>query len=338
MSRVTAACVRRRVTSGLGLGFGLLLLVSAGCAEQTVTLSPQERLGLERRAMSLLLRAAQSEDGVVRANAIESLVQVAPEEGLPSFRVALRADAPLVRYAACVALGELRDSSSRDTFRRLLSDESERVQLAAAFALCRCGEDEPAALLVQALSENADENVRADAAYLIGRLGDPRAIKRLEYAALHDSSKKVAVHAYAALALLGERRGVDALIQYAQGDPVARLLALQSLAEVRQERARDALRYRMGPAEDYLEAKLIAARGLGYLGSDEGFDLAVYTLRQSGGDENDRMRLHTLAALALGAIGDPRGLPLLRELAESEHDARVQVAACFAICQIARGK
>jgi HEAT repeat protein len=46
------------------------------------------------------------------------------------------------------------------------------------------------------------------------------------------------------------------------------------------------------------------------------------------------MRVRSLAAHALGEIGDPQALPLLRDMAATETDERLQVAACYAICRI----
>lgn len=288
---------------------------------------------LARRAMDLLERAAESELDVVRCNAIEALVQVAPQRGQPYFRAALKANEGMVRFAGCIAVGDVKDTAAREGVQRCLQDNEMRVRLGAAYAAYRLGDAGAAQLLVNMLSDSPDENLRSDAAYLIGRLKEQRAIKRLE-TAVKDKSNKVSIHALIALAMLGQREAVDRLIDYAQGDTVSRVLALQGLCELADERARDALLYRMSENEDYLEVRLVAARGLGRLKSNAGYALAMQNTSYSAQDATDQMRIRSLAALALGSIGDARALPALRKLAESQDDARVQVAAAFAICQI----
>ena len=117
---------RERSLTHATLG-GLLLLTAASlcaCHNATVELSPQEQRALERRATDLLLRGAQSDDLEVCCNALEALVKVAPQEGLPHFRAALRSEYPLVRFAGLTALGTVRDTASEPAIRRCLSDPS----------------------------------------------------------------------------------------------------------------------------------------------------------------------------------------------------------------------
>jgi HEAT repeat protein len=314
--------------------------LAGGCVNSELVADPVARERLERRALDLLLRAAASELDVVRCNAIEALVQVAPREALPEFRESLRSGSPLVRFAACVALGQVRDEGSRAAISAALRDPDARVRLAAAFAAVRLGETARAADLLRVLNDHPDENLRSDAAYLIGLVGEPRALRRLRLAESREKSTRVRLHMYTAMARLGDESALDELIRSSQFAADTRLIALQSLAELKNEQARDALLLRCGPLEDYLEVRLIAARGLGYLGSAAGFDLArehLFAQYYDRVDQNRTFRTRSLAALALGAIRDPRALPLLERLAATETDERTQVAACFAICQITSG-
>jgi HEAT repeat protein len=49
---------------------------------------------------------------------------------------------------------------------------------------------------------------------------------------------------------------------------------------------------------------------------------------------NQIMRVRSMAALALGAIGDPAALPALKHRLEAQDDPRVQLAAARAILEI----
>jgi HEAT repeat protein len=308
------------------------LLCLAGCTTGGPRIPAHEQSDLARRARELLLRAGQSEVDVVSCNAIEALVRVAPEDGRPVFRAALHAPAPMVRFAGLLALGTVRDRGALDSINAAATDADPHVRLAAAFAAYRCGLTENGQVLVQALHDSLDENVRADAAMLIGQIGERSAVKRLRVART-DRSNKVRVQVYAAMAILGDQDAVEELINFAQEDEVSRVLALQTLADLGEQRAKTALAYRFAK-DDYVENKLIAARGLGKLGVKDGYKLALQETAHAATDETERMRIRSLAALALGAIGDPQALPALKRLAEAQDDPRVQVAACYAICQL----
>ncbi len=328
----------------------LTALVLTGCAQapQDVRLSATETLALQNRALNLLLTAAQRDFGVATSNAIEALVQVAPRDGRPAFRAALRSDVPIVRYAGLVALGEVNDCAKLADIKSYVRDPNPHVRLGAAFAAVRCGSDGYARLLTGTLMNSDDEGLRADAAGLLGRLQEPRARKWLR-AALHnptnEKSNRVSVQLYWALARLGDLDSVQSLIRFSQGDAATRTDALMLLADLAHPDARDALRYRLHGSEqieEYLEMRLIAARGLGALGSREGYDFARAMLTYTPPAPKDKpppevnrvFPIRSLAVHALAHIGDPRALAPLRDIAESETDPRLQVAAAYAICEI----
>lgn len=325
----------------------LVIMCTAGCEQPIpeVTLTQAERLELETRSLSLLMAAAESDDPMVAANAIEALVRVAPQIGVPLYRQALDADSPLIRYAGLVAVGEVRDCGALPRVRTAVYDSHRHVRLAAAFAAVRCGREGYARLLVNTVSDVPDEALRADAAALLGRLKDPRAEGWLRAALtmpMNKRSTRVTVALYGALARLGKRDAIDQLVYYSQGATDARVDALLLLAELAIPDARDALRYRLlGIAEEYNEARLIAARGLGRLGYDDGFKLAMqhvdFVDRQRHNDPESPDRtfsVRSLAIHALAEIGDPRALPRLRALAADSSDPRLQVAAAYAIYRI----
>ncbi|MBN2447101.1 MAG: HEAT repeat domain-containing protein [Phycisphaerae bacterium] len=336
----------RQLSLVVGCIAGLLTLV--GCQAPGQRLAPTEKADLERRARNLLLEATESEFDDVAMNAIEALVNVDPQAGIVNFRQAIESGSSPVRYAGLLAVGTIRDRQSLPLIRRCLNDSEPRVRLAAAFAALRCGGSEQSygPLLANALRDHPDDKVRATAADLIGRLGERRAVARLRRAVETDKSPLVVMQSYAALAMLGDEAGVDQLIMYTQGDRVARLIALQTMAELAIPRTRDALRDRLYVPETQQEhavLRLIAARGLGKLGSDEGYDAAVYIAENAAeltsrlanpqDQANERMKLLQNASLALGAIGRESALPLLSDLARND-EPPVQVAACYAILQI----
>ncbi len=321
---------RRRVALPV-LGAAVLLL--SGCNAAIIDMAPQERIELRERAQSLLLRAAETDIDVVAANAIEALVEVGPQAGRAAFRAATRAEAAMVRFAACVAIGESRDCAASDDIARCQRDPDRSVRLAAAFAAYRCGEGGPQVLL-DALANESDATVRQNAVFLIGRMGEKQALGWLKRYA-NDKSNIVVVLTYSAMARLGDKAALDQLILFAQGDLSSRTVALQELALLGKEEARECLYYRLSKNEQYLQARLIAARGLGKIGVNAGFNLAMQSTTYTAKDYDEQVLVRQLAAHALGSIGDARALNALQNLAES-NDERVQVAACYAICQIVK--
>lgn len=330
----------QRITVGLGL---LVIIVSSGCVSQNeeVILSRPEQLELETRSLDLLERAAKTQVDVLVCNAIEALVRVAPRVGEPHYRSAARSDSPLVRFAGYVALGDTQCRKAIDQIRKGTQDVDPRVRLAAAYAAVRCGHDGYTRVIVETLRDAPDENLRADAAMLFGRIGDPRAVKWLR-AALRwgptEKSKRVQLHVHWALAMLGEEDAVDHLIRYSQGDATTRVDALLILAELGHPKTREVLRYHL-MNDQYVESQLVAARGLGKLGSDEGYVFSKahvnYRAKDPPPDDTDAsMRVRSLAIHALAEIGRPGALGVLRDVARDETDPRLQVAACYAICRI----
>jgi HEAT repeat protein len=110
------------------------------------------------------------------------------------------------------------------------------------------------------------------------------------------------------------------------------------------DQARSALRTRLRYAP-YPEARLAAARALGMHGLTEGYDLALESLtwNQPARDLPDDppevqvMRVRSMAALALGNIGQRAALEPLKKVMEEDDDPRVQLAASTAILMILNG-
>lgn len=317
-----------------------------GCADRLATPAaapnnnaPVEFGELRQRATRLLVQAAEGDIDVVRCNALEALSHVDADRAADAARKSLRHESPLVRYAASCVAGDLRLRDASPDLMQLLNDNSPRVRLGAAYALARGGEKNCAAYLVAGLGSN-DENLRCDAAYLIGKLGEPAAVKRLRLAQTREKSSKVLVHIDTALAMLGVPQSVERLMSDTAWDAVSRIIALQSLVELKNERTAGAFRLILNNKDNYLQMRLLAARGLGRLGDNSGYKLAYASLTYTPqkGDDQDVFSIRSLAALALGAIGDPKALPELRHMAETESDERIQVAAAYAICQIVMNK
>src|SRR5205085_8607552 len=115
-----------------------------------------------------------------------------------------------------------------------------------------------------------------------------------------------------AMAALGDQRAISYFVRDAFGGMGAwQAVALLALAGAPGDGVMPTLRSRLA-GSPYLEAKLAAARSLGRHGSLLGYDVSLQALdweppKNDTPDEppaNRIMRVRTMAALALGEIGD----------------------------------
>lgn len=322
--------------------FGGVVVLCGGCS---APLSREACQAVRERALLALKRGTDYQTlPSVRAQAVEALQRVAPNEGLPWIRTALHDAHPGVRFAACVALGTLRDTVSQPTLEKCVSDPDPNVRAAAIFALHRLGAPRHSERLAEFLLDHDDPVVRRNAAMLLGRLSEPGAIPLLARAMMSDD-EALRLQALESMDLLGgqEARRQLKFTAYS-GEGAQQTFAVLALAEARDHSLTGLFQARLEHAL-HLETKLAAAKALGHLGSDAGYKVARKALdfdRPARRDESDppeikTMRVRQLASHALGAIGKIEALPGLRERMNHDEDPRVQLAAAMAIVQLTGG-
>jgi HEAT repeat protein len=223
----------------------------------------------------------------------------------------------------------------------LVDDEDASVQVAALFALHRLGYEELTGRMPTYLLHREDVTVRRNAALVLGFLDEPGAIKILARA-MRDGDEGVRKHALEAMARLGNQEARQELaFMTNSGVGSDEVFAIGALAETGDRIYLDAFRYKLATAV-HLETRLAAARALGRLGSDEGFDVAMKALKTSRPSRRDPddpgagqiLRARQLAAAALGAIGRSDALPACAALIGDPTDPRVQVSAARAVLEI----
>ena len=255
---------------------GLACLWQGGCAPVNPYLAnPAAMTQLKQRAAEALKRGVGYEAlPSVRAQAIESLQETAPELGLAWIRTGLTDEHPAVRFAACMAVGTLRDQCSQHSIAGLLDDPDRSVQASAIFALHRLGDTSHTAELAAMLKDSPDLMVRRNAALVLGRLQEPGAIPLLAGVV---GCKDEALHTQAleALVLLGSEPAMQQMQFVANsGNGPQEVIALNALAATRRQRFRKTFEYKLSEGT-YLETKLAAARALGELGSNAGLPVAL---------------------------------------------------------------
>ncbi len=318
------------------------ILPLCGCRYIGPPLNLHEQKALRHRAIEAVTRSVQyKRAGSVRAQGLEIIQRHLGEDALPRIRLALSDSEPGVRFAALLALGALRDEASVEHIRSFASDRDPNLAVAAIYALHRLGDHSYTARLADYLIENESELVRRNTAYVLGVLGEPKAVKLLARAA-KDKDELVQREAIRSLAKLGNDEAIQQLtFDASSGLGGRRISAINTLAELKRHELENTFRYKLSDGE-YIETRLAGARALGFLGYDDGFAFAMEQLDFNSPQKdvaNDSphaqtVRVRQAAALALGAIGDPRALPALRNHLDDSFDPRVQLTVADACLQI----
>ncbi|MEK6987139.1 MAG: HEAT repeat domain-containing protein [Candidatus Thermoplasmatota archaeon] len=278
---------------------------------------------------------------VVRVEAVEALKGRSGDEGRPWIRSALLDDQPAVRFAACLAVGEVRDAGAEAGVLKCMKDPNAAVRVAALFARHCLGHTARTGDLAGYLLRDNDATVRRNAALVLGLLGEQGAVKVLAKG-MKDADPGVREHVLEAMARLGNREARQELtFMTGAGVGSDEVFAINALTATGDPAYAETFHYKLATAT-HLETRLAAARGLGLLHSDEGFEVAMRALRQGPPRRDDpqdpvegqALRTQQLAAAALGAIGRTEALPSLTDVMEKSDDPRVQVSAARAILDI----
>lgn len=278
---------------------------------------------LREQAKAVILNALTSNEGVVRAHAIEAVKQVMPDQKQAILN-GLNDRALGVRYAAVMAAGELRMVEAKPQLEKLADEPDGRMRAATRYALHRLGDYSRTRELEQ-LAKDMNPRVRSTAAIAIGLIGDETGLAVLR-PMQRDREAFVRLSVAEAMWRLGDTTGRDTLI----GASVSRFVDDQLAATLSLGATRDKLvrgHVWANLTAEHVEVQLVAARVMGMLDSDAGYAIAA-----DAADSKD-VRQRQLAALALGAIGRSDAQKYLRELLE-DPDQDVQVAAALAILQL----
>jgi len=279
---------------------------------------------LHQAAVNELLAECGASDPFIRSNAIEGLSEASPVDAPGPILNGLNDAKPNVRYAAAIAAGELRLKSAYRPLLAMAEDPDLRVQVAVRFALHRLG-DVRLSHQLEAFSLDNDPRVRAVTAQVLGMLKEPSAVKVL-LPMLQDPVAANRLQVAEALWRLGNEQGLDALVGFSlSAYPDDQIIAIMGLAEPHDDRVIGQIRGAL--TSDFMEVSLVAARAMGMLGSDEGWNVAVPMVK------SDDPRRRSLAALALGAIGRTDLQPILAPLLK-DSEATVRISAATAILEL----
>ncbi len=323
----------------------LALLLTLGC-EQRVSQPPQSPAAfatepapqppasgdLSAAARQTVLSGLMDSDPRIRANAVE-VVASTREVGLMPQVLGLLADKVVpVRFAALLAVGDLKWAAAKDSIAPLLKDPNPNIKIAACYVLSRLGQSECYQGICEAIASN-DQTVRANAALLLGKSGNKDGIRFLYWTLQRDdSSDTVVLQTAEAIAMLGDSRIYKKLwtmlISLYTDDRVVGIRAMGALGT---DEAKNAIVTMLD--DPVPEVRLAAAGQLGKLGDTAGEAevLAVFEKNLLANlDAQGQERAKILAALAIGEIGKDRLAKYLPALLQDPSKA-VRLAAARAI-------
>jgi len=288
-------------------------------------------------AVRIVEAALADADPQIRVNAIEVVAATRRVELMPKVRRLLRDEFVPVRFAAALAVGDVRYRFARESVEQLLKDPDENVRIAAAYALVRLGHLDSFGLIRKAIISK-DQAVRANAALILGKSGDARQLKLLNWALSdRDSSDKVRFQVAEAMAMLGDEQVYPklwAMLISAYADD--RVMGIKAMGALGTELAKNALITMLD--DKVLEVRLVAAGQLGALGSSLGESEVLDVFRRNltaGMDADGLERVHVFTALAVGQIRTAAVIEFLPKLLKNQ-SKRVRIAVAKAVLQCAK--
>jgi len=292
----------------------------------------QALVAAAKQELQDLLRADMAFD---RVYAIEGLRHSGGPEATGQIIDALTLNSAAVRFAAAMALGDLKVREGLSKLKGLVNDKDPRVQVAVRYALHRLG-DTTRSHDLEAFALHNDPKVRGTTAMVLGRLGDPSA-KGILYRLRADPDASVRQQAEEALFLLDDPRGRDAILGFtASRHPDDVMFAMRALAQKKDPSLKLYAWSKLSEANDqtkgYLDVALAAAMAMGAMQADDGYGVAMQGMTDQDPQLGTRRR--ALAAATFGMIGRPDAQPYLANLLKDK-ESQVRAAAATAILQIA---
>ena len=318
--------------------FVCLAILIFGCDESLQTTSDDFDTAsvtpMQAEAFRIIRDALADNDPVARVNAIEVVVTAGQIQFMPQVHKLLQDESAPVRFAAALAVGDLKYSLAKSSINRLLKDKDTNVIVAAAYAMGRLGFPEYYEVVRKAIDSD-DQTIRANAALMLGKIRDKSSLKLLKWAQEDkNSSDKVRLQALEARARLGDEEVLHRLwaIVYS-GYADDRIMGIKALGALGTSKARDILVTKLD--DNVLEVRLAAAEQLGSLGDRTG-ELEVLDIFDNnltiGLDKQASERANVLIALAIGQIRTPALIKYLPQLLKNESKF-VRIAAAKAVFQ-----
>jgi len=312
-----------------------LILFAVGCDSlQSGLRAPDssELTVIQSEAVQIIGQSLADGDALVRVNAIEVVATTRQLIFMPRVQQLLQDVSMPVRFAATLAVGDMRYSPAKNLINRSLKDPDSNVIIAASYTMGQLGYPGYIEVLRKSITDT-DPTVRANAAMLLGKSGDRNSLKLLYWALQDKNSDDRAVYQSAeAIAMLGDDSiypKLWAMLLSAYAD--VRVIGIRAMGILGTKKAEDALITMLD--DDVLEVRLAAAEQLGRLNNTMGESTVLDVFRKNLTNQMDLQscqRVYVMTALAIGQIGTPELTRYLPELMKNESKF-VRLAAAKAV-------
>ena len=286
------------------------------------------------KALGIIQEGLADNDPLVRVRALEVVAATGQIRLMPQVHQLLHDKSMPVRFAAALAVGDLKYSPSKRSVSQLLKDSDANVTTAAAYAMFKLGAAQYLEALRNAIA-GSDQTVRANAALLLGKSGDKGSLELLWRAMQSkDSDDRVVYQSAEAIAMLKDEKIYPKLwtmLISAYSD--VRLMGVRAMGKLGTPEAKNALIRMLD--DDILEIRLAAAEQLGVFKNPIGEAKVLEVFEKnltSGLDAEARERTNILTALAIGQICTPTLTKFLPQLLQNELKF-VRIAAAKAVLQ-----
>ena len=278
---------------------------SGPVANKSVAKANMKVQTLRPQALEIVKNSLHHDNAYIRRDATEVVSNSNCREMMPDILTLLKDPATAVRFAATLAIGDMRCFGYEKQVNRLLNDSNENVQLAAAYTLEKL--NQPAYHeKVRLAAKSQDQAVRGNAVLLLGKLGNRDDLDLL-YKVLHDedSVKWVRLQAVEAIASLGGERMYRSKLWalLISKSPEDRVMGIRGMGALASDEAANAILTML--QDDVPEVRLTAAEQLGRLGDDRGEE-EVFRYFENNPDLNTTNMANNMAVMAIGRIGSKR--------------------------------
>ena len=292
-------------------------------------------------AFRIISESLNSDNNLLKTRAIETAAETKQQNFMPTIERLLKDPYVPVRFAAAVAIGDMRYAPAINSINELLRDNEPDIIIAAAYSMTRLGYPEYLEVLRETVADNTNnvtDVTKANSAFLLGKSGDKDSIQLL-YQVMKNpqSNDKVSYEAAEALSMLGDDRIFETLwgmLISAYAD--VKMLGINDMGTLGTTQAENAL---LTMLEDPIpEIRLAAAGQLGKMHNTSGQKAVLEVFQKNlnmDPDFQSRERINILTALAIGEIGTQNLTKFLPEFMKNESPF-VRLAAAKAIFRSSR--
>lgn len=287
-----------------------VLFLLCGCEQepgpifQAPSITPLSIESMTPQALAILKASLEDSHSYLRTPAVEVVVQTNQRQFLPRIMQMTEDPVVTVRFAALVALGDMKCTSCKPALERKRNDPNPNVQIAAAYGLVKIGAAQYHEDILRALN-SGDPTVTANAVLLLGKIGNREDLGRLhEIIQDENTAEKVLFQTVESLARLGDTKVYrdkiwPLLISKYHDDRVWGIRCMGALATPEAQTAIQTMLQ-----DDVLEVRLAAAEQLGWFQDRSGSRQVLEYFQQKPNLDETSMA-NQMAVAAIGKIGDP---------------------------------